>query len=86
MRTDAAIVVRRMEGADAANPDAVGVIVASGNTDQVVKTPSGLRVWAGKAGDPFWIEPDVLTAVGTAFQDGTSKPRKVFPYAPAVAG
>ena len=32
---------------------------------------SGLRVWAGKAGDPFWIEPDVLHAVGHAFQDGT---------------
>jgi hypothetical protein len=27
-------------------------------------------VWAGKAGDPFWIEPDVLHAVGHAFQDG----------------
>ena len=30
-----------------------------------------MRVWAGKAGDPFWIEPDVLHAVGHAFQDGT---------------
>ena len=25
-----------------------------------------------KAGDPFWIEPDVLHAVGHAFQDGTA--------------
>jgi hypothetical protein len=32
---------------------------------------AGVRVWAGKAGDPFWIEPDVLHAVGHAFQDGT---------------
>ena len=32
--------------------------------------PSGVRIWAGKAGDPFWIEPDVLHAVGHAFQDG----------------
>ncbi len=30
-----------------------------------------MRIWAGKAGDPFWIEPDVLHAVGHAFQDGT---------------
>ena len=29
-------------------------------------------MWAGKAGDPFWIEPDVLHAVGHAFQDGTT--------------
>jgi hypothetical protein len=33
--------------------------------------PDGFRVWAGKAGDPFWIEPDVLHAAGHAFQDGT---------------
>ena len=29
-------------------------------------------MWAGKAGHPFWIEPDVLHAVGHAFQDGTT--------------
>ncbi len=27
---------------------------------------------AGRAGDPFWIEPDVLHAVGHAIQDGTT--------------
>ena len=32
---------------------------------------AALRMWAGKAGDPFWIEPDVLHAVGHAFHDGT---------------
>ena len=32
---------------------------------------SRCRIWAGQAGDPFWIEPDVLHAVGHAFQDGT---------------
>lgn len=37
-----------------------------------MSTATGLRVWAGKAGDPFWIEPDVLHSVGHAFQDGTS--------------
>jgi hypothetical protein len=36
-----------------------------------VTTSDGLRVWAGRAGDPFWIEPDVLHAVGHAIQDGT---------------
>src|SRR5690606_32567752 len=39
---------------------------------ETVSTPDGTRVWAGKAGDPFWIEPDVLHAVGHAFQDGTT--------------
>jgi len=64
-------VVRCVKGADAVKPDAPGVIVAQGTTGETVTTPTGLRVWADKAGDPFWIEPDVLHAVGHAFQDGT---------------
>ncbi|MEV6610844.1 DUF4331 family protein [Kutzneria sp. NPDC051319] len=46
--------------------------LAEGTTDEVVHTADGSRVWAGRAGDPFWIEPDVLHAVGHAFQDGTT--------------
>ncbi len=64
--------VRRLTGEDAINPHAKGTLVAQGTTGEMVKTPTGLRVWAGKAGDPFWIEPDVLHAVGHAFQDGTT--------------
>lgn len=67
-----AYTVWRLTGADAANPAAAGTVVAQGTTGETVTTPSGLRVWAGKAGDPFWIEPDVLHAVGHALQDGTT--------------
>lgn len=63
-------VVRSIRGTDAANPDAPGTVVANGTTGETVRTPAGLRVWTGKAGDPFWIEPDVLHAVGHTFQDG----------------
>jgi hypothetical protein len=65
-------VTRRIRGAEATDPHVPGTVVAQGTTGETVKTPSGLRVWAGKAGDPFWIEPDVLHAVGHAFQDGTT--------------
>jgi hypothetical protein len=65
-------VVRFLRGADAVDPHAPGSVVAQGVTGETVTNPSGLRVWAGKAGDPFWIEPDVLHAVGHAFQDGTT--------------
>ena len=65
-------VLRRIEGKDATDPDAPGMVVVDGITDETATTASGLRVWAGKAGDPFWIEPDVLHAVGHAFQDGTA--------------
>lgn len=64
-------VVRCITGAEAVDPHAPGRIVAQGTTGETVTTPSGIRIWAGKAGDPFWIEPDVLHAVGHAFQDGT---------------
>jgi len=65
-------VVRRITGPDAVDPHAPGVVVAQGITGQTSSTPSGFRVWADRAGDPFWIEPDVLHAVGHAFQDGTT--------------
>jgi hypothetical protein len=64
-------VLRRIAGAGAADPDALGTVIAEGLTDDTVLGPEGSRVWAGKAGDPFWIEPDVLHAVGHAFQDST---------------
>src|SRR3974390_861885 len=65
-------VVRRITGAEAVDPHAAGVVVAQGTTGDTVTMPDGLRVWADKAGDPFWIEPDVLHAVGHAFHDGTT--------------
>jgi Domain of unknown function (DUF4331) len=64
-------VLRQINGPDATNPHAQGEVIAQGSTGETVTTPSGVRIWTGKAGDPFWIEPDVLHAVGHAFQDGT---------------
>ncbi len=64
-------VLRCIAGVEAVDPNAAGMVVAKGTTGEVVTTSEGLHVWAGKAGDPFWIEPDVLHAVGHAFQDGT---------------
>jgi len=64
--------VRCIRGAAATDPHAPGRVVAQGITDEPVTVPDGIRTWAGKAGDPFWIEPDVLHAVGHAFQDGTT--------------
>ncbi len=63
--------LRRISGDDAADPHAAGAIVAEGVTDRAASGENGVRIWAGKAGDPFWVEPDVLHAVGHALQDGT---------------
>jgi len=64
--------LRRITGADATDPFAPGTLVAEGDTERNIVGADGIRVWTGKAGDPFWIEPDVLHAVGHAFQDGAA--------------
>ncbi|MEX3634066.1 DUF4331 family protein [Paraburkholderia sp. BR14320] len=64
-------ILRRIAGDKAVDPHAPGEVVVEGATEAVVTAASGLRAWTGKAGDPFWIEADVLHAVGHAFQDGT---------------
>jgi len=64
-------VVRSIRGAQAVDPHAPGNVLAQGITGETTNGAGGVRVWADKAGDPFWIEPDVLHAVGHAFQDGT---------------
>src|SRR5580692_3907520 len=64
-------VLRKIAGREAVDPNAAGSVLAEGVTGETVATATGFRLWAGKAGDPFWIEPDVLHAVGHAFEDGT---------------
>jgi hypothetical protein len=58
--------VRRLVGRDAGT----GAVIARGKTDETVDLAGGGRAWVGEAGDPFWIEADVLHAVGHACQDG----------------
>jgi hypothetical protein len=65
-------VLRRIAGREAADPNATGVVLAQGATGETVAAPGGLRAWAGKAGDPFWNDLDVIHAVGHAFQDGAA--------------
>jgi Domain of unknown function (DUF4331) len=58
--------LRRVTGVEAAT-----TVIAQGVTGQTIATADGLRLWSGRAGDPFWIEPTVLEAIGHAFADGT---------------
>ena len=64
--------LHRVSGPAATDPFDTGARVLSGSTGTPASSPSGTRVWAGPADDPFWIEPDVLHAVGHAVQDGTT--------------
>jgi hypothetical protein len=65
------LTLHRIDGAQAADPHAPGTLLLKGASGETSSNAAGLRIWAGRAGDPFWIEPDVLHAVGHALQDGT---------------
>lgn len=64
--------LERLTGERAGDPCAAGTVVAEGRTGRAVDGTEGLRIWAGRAGDPFWMELDVLRAVGAAFDHGTT--------------
>ncbi|WP_231158576.1 DUF4331 family protein [Streptomyces sp. CNZ748] len=63
--------LHRLTGRDASDPRPAGTAAASGSTGQSVALAGCGRMWVGKAGDPFWVDPHVRQAVGHAFQDGT---------------
>lgn len=62
--------VHRLAGFEATDDLASGTLLATGHAGEIVDFEDG-RVWVGRAGDPFWIEPEVLQAVGAAFEHGT---------------
>jgi hypothetical protein len=63
--------LQRLTGAQAEDPYANGTVLGEGVTGATTVLERGARAWAGKAGDPFWIEPDVLHALGKAVKEGT---------------
>lgn len=62
--------LRRLTGGQACDDHADGTEIAAGVTGQEAAGSGRERVWAGRAGDPFWIDHDVLAAVGEAFGHG----------------
>lgn len=62
--------LRRLAGADARDRDATGELVAQGMTEDDLAGTSGVRLWAGPAADPFFIEGTVIGAVCAAVANG----------------
>jgi hypothetical protein len=58
--------VRRLDGASSRDRTAQGVILAQGRTGDHIIGEGGVRVWAGVAGEPFYIDPTVLGAMRKA--------------------
>ncbi|WP_329455944.1 DUF4331 family protein [Streptomyces sp. NBC_01497] len=66
-----AVELRRLVGAEAGDDAAAGTLLLSGTTGRAASDGNGLRLWAGRASDPFWMNPGLVEAVGQAFRHGT---------------
>ena len=67
-----ALVLRRLDGPASRDRTAAGVILAQGHTGDHITGEGGARVWAGIAGEPFYIEPTVLGAIRKAVANGVA--------------
>lgn len=63
--------LRRLDGAAARDRYAPGVVLARGGTEETIIGEQGIRIWAGTAADPFYIEGNVIGAVKKAVLEGT---------------
>lgn len=63
--------LRRLDGAAARDRDAAGAVVARGSTGAEIVGEGGLRIWAGPAADPFYINGQVIGTVAAAVANGT---------------
>ena len=75
--------VRRLDGADARDRSAAGTVVAEGRTRQEI-WGSGVRIWAGPAADPFFVNGAVVGAVKEAVATGTAVDLSAVDYAAAA--
>jgi hypothetical protein len=66
-----AVELRRIVGSQAADDSAEGTVLLVGMVGRTLSAEGGLRLWTGRAADPFWMNPGVVEAVGHAFQNGT---------------
>ena len=64
-----ALTAHRLTGADARDDAAEGEVVAHGRTDEVLVGAGDLRLWAGGAADPFYLDFHQLVHVIEALQN-----------------
>ncbi|AWS40246.1 DUF4331 family protein [Streptosporangium sp. 'caverna'] len=59
-----------LTGPDARDDAAIGDHLAEGRTNSVVSGPDGLRMWAGQALDPFYVDLTQVRAINAAVKNG----------------
>lgn len=66
------VAVHVLTGVEARGDDAEGEFLLSGHTGEPAGAPGGVRLWAGRIADSFYIDLSLLTQVNTAVHDGTA--------------
>lgn len=66
-----ALTLTALTGPEARDDNATGSVVVQGETGEV-GTQGNTRIWAGRIGDPFYIDLDELTAIDAAIKSGTT--------------
>ncbi|MFI6760049.1 DUF4331 family protein [Micromonospora sp. NPDC050417] len=65
-----ALTLYALTGPDASDDSATGDMIAQGRTHAPISGANGVRVWAGKANDPFYIDLKQLEAIDAAVRNG----------------
>jgi hypothetical protein len=65
-----ALRVELLTGAAASDDGANGELVAEGRTNQPVDGIDGLRAWAGRVADPFYVDLDQVATIEDAVKNG----------------
>jgi hypothetical protein len=65
-----AVALHLLTGPDARDDDAAGQLLAEGRTHTPVLGPGGLRLWAGRAADPFYVDLTQVFAISAAVKNG----------------
>ncbi|GAC1436827.1 MAG: hypothetical protein PVS3B3_24660 [Ktedonobacteraceae bacterium] len=63
--------VHTLTGNDAREDSTTGELILEGRTDETA-TSSGTRLWAGRVGDPFYIDLSLLSMVNSTVRNGTA--------------
>ena len=59
-----------LTGPDARDDAATGELLAQGRTNSPIAGPAGLRLWAGRARDPFYVDVRQVRAINAAVAHG----------------
>jgi hypothetical protein len=65
-----AVRLHMLTGPDARDDDASGELLVDGRTNNAISGPAGIRLWAGRVADPFYVDLTQLAAIEAAVKGG----------------